>query len=73
MERSKPEDLTTINNDCKELIFDYLEWSDLINIADSSKTFQTAACTVFKRKYGYGKIEFGSTIFTDRYSFYFGY
>lgn len=53
-----PLKLTTINNDCKELIFDYLEWQDLINIADSSKQLYIAACGVFKRKYGNSKIDF---------------
>lgn len=48
--------LTTKNDDLKELI-DYLEWSDMMNIADSSKTIYTAACKAFKKKYGHLKID----------------
>lgn len=55
----EPLKLTTIINDCKELIFDYLDWSDLINIADSSKQLNTSVCRVFYRKYGHGKVDFG--------------
>lgn len=57
-EDQEPLKLTTINNDCKELIFDYLEWQDLINIADTSKQLYAATCRVFKRKYGNAKIDF---------------
>lgn len=48
--------LTTINDDCKELIFDFLEWKDLLNIAETSKMLYPMACVVFKRKYGKAKI-----------------
>lgn len=57
-EDAEPLKLTTINNDCKELIFDYLEWPDLINIADSSKQLYSAVCRVFYRKYSNAKIDF---------------
>lgn len=41
----------TINNDCKQLIFEYLDWKDLVNIAETCKAFHTAVCSVFTRKY----------------------
>lgn len=40
-----------INIDCQERIFEYLNLVDLLNIADSSKQFKTAANLVFARKY----------------------
>lgn len=59
-EMPEPLDLTTIINDCKELIFDYLDWNDLISIADTSKALYTSACRVFNRKYGNNaRIDFG--------------
>lgn len=61
----EPLKLTTINNDCKELIFDYLEWPDMIKIADSNKQLYTAVCRAFKRKYANAKIDLGFPI-TDR-------
>lgn len=64
-EAPEPLKLTTINNGCKELIFDYLEWTDMINIADSSKTLYPAVCKSFNRKYRNAKIYFGVPI-SDR-------
>lgn len=58
-ETLEPLKLTTINNDCKELIFKYLEWPDMINIADSNKQLYPAVCRVFNRKYGKAKVDFG--------------
>lgn len=56
----EPLNLITIIDDCKELIFEYLAWTDLINIADSSKQLNTSVCRVFKRKYGNNaRIDFG--------------
>lgn len=43
--------LITINNDCKELIFEFLEWPDLISLADTSKELKSSVCRVFRRKY----------------------
>lgn len=43
--------ITDLNSDCKEIIFEYLEFYDLLRIADSSKQFYNAVCRVFKRKY----------------------
>lgn len=51
-EAAEPLNLTTINNDCKELIFEYLKWPDLISVADTSKQLYTSVCRVFNRKYG---------------------
>lgn len=44
--------LVTINNDCKELIFEYLNWEDLMCLADTSKQLYSSVCRVFLRKYG---------------------
>lgn len=35
--KSRPLTLVTINNDCKELIFEHLGVKDLVNIAETSK------------------------------------
>lgn len=45
------QNITNINSDCMELIFEYLEFNDLVNVADSSKQFYNAVCEVYKRKY----------------------
>lgn len=41
---SEPLTLVTINNDCKELIFDHLKVKDLVNIAETNKQLKTAVC-----------------------------
>lgn len=56
---SEPLTLVTINNDGKELIFEYLEVKDLVNIAETSKQLKTAVCAVFRRKYGNKIITYG--------------
>lgn len=43
--------LATINDDCKEIIFNKLGVLDLLNAADASKELNMAACDFFKRKY----------------------
>lgn len=58
-ETPEPLKLTTINDDCKQLIFDHLEWMDMINIADSNKQLYASICTAFNRKYRNAKIDFG--------------
>lgn len=54
---SQPLNLTNIDDDVKILIFESLEWSDLISVAETSKTLHTAACNVYKRKYGRGRLD----------------
>lgn len=56
---SEPLTLVTINNDCKELIFEHLEVKDLVNIAETNKELKTAVCAVFRRKYGNKIITYG--------------
>lgn len=51
-ELSEPLNLETLNSDCQQLILDYFEIKDLLNVAETSKTLQAAACLAFKRKYG---------------------
>lgn len=55
----EPLNLITVNNDCKELIFDYLEWQDLIRVAETAKPFYTSVCRVFSRKYSNSRIDIG--------------
>lgn len=70
-ESREPLDLTTINNDCKEFIFEYLEFEDLLNIADASKELYESACRTFKRKLRRnGRIEIGLPC-DDAYVFLF--
>lgn len=49
--------LTTIIDDCKEHIFEYLHWSDLLNVADTSKRLKTAVCNVFERRYKNARVD----------------
>lgn len=44
--------ITDLNTDSMEAIFEYLEFDDLVNIAETSKQFYTAACQTYNRKYG---------------------
>lgn len=53
--------LSNMNDDCKEFIFEHLDWQDLLSIADTNKQLYSAACRVFKRKYGNAKISLGTT------------
>lgn len=62
---SEPLTLVTINNDCKELIFEHLEVKDLVNIAETSKQLKTAVCAVFRGKYGNKIITYGKHYFYD--------
>lgn len=43
--------ITALNTDCLEIIFDYLVFNDLINVADTCKHFYSAVCIVYKKKY----------------------
>lgn len=48
--------VTNLDDDCLEFLFSYLDWVDLLNVADSSSIFHTAVCLVFKRKYHKSKL-----------------
>lgn len=61
----EPLNLTTIADDVKILIFEFLKWPDLISVAETSKTLHTAACDVYKRKYGKGRLKL--RFFDERY------
>lgn len=52
-ECAAPLNLETLNSDCQQLILDYFEIKDLLNVAETSKTLNVAACLAFKRKYGH--------------------
>ncbi len=62
----KQQTLATINDDCKELIFGHLDWSAMLNIAESNKQLYTAVRAAFKRKYGNAKIDFGEFFVAKR-------
>lgn len=47
----EPKNITILNTDCLESIFEHLEFNDLLNVADSSKHFYGAACQVYKTKF----------------------
>lgn len=66
----EPPNLSNINDDCKEHIFEYLDWSGLLSIADTNKQLRVAACAVFKRNYGNLKICFGFPFFRYLFSIY---
>lgn len=51
-ESGAPLSLETLNSDCQQLILDYFKWKDLLNVAETSKNLNAAACLAFKRKYG---------------------
>ena len=55
----KPIILTDVNDYCKIKIFEYLIWSDLLNVAESNKQLRAAVCDVFKRKYGNAILSLG--------------
>lgn len=44
--------LTYLTFDCLEYVLDYLDLTDLVNVADSTKQLNRAARLVFMRKYG---------------------
>lgn len=71
MDIPEPLKLTTINNDCKEIIFDLLEWRDLINVAETSRLFHTSVCHVFRRKYSGTKIAIGCDFITGYNTVFF--
>lgn len=48
---SERKSITILNTDCLELIFEHLEFNDLLNVADSTKHFYDAACLVYKTKF----------------------
>lgn len=43
--------ITNLNTDCMEIVFEHLDFHDLLNVADSCKQFYCAASRVYKRKY----------------------
>ncbi|XP_055308566.1 uncharacterized protein LOC129572595 isoform X2 [Sitodiplosis mosellana] len=53
----QPLNITSIDDDVKILIFEFLAWPDLLSVAETSKTLHTAACDVYKRKYGKGRLQ----------------
>lgn len=51
--------LETLNSDCQQLILDYFEIEDLLNVAETSKALNVAACLAFKRQYGQRNVGIG--------------
>lgn len=52
--------ITDMNDDCLEKIFEYLDPQSLFNVGVSNKYLNISANTVFKRKYGQKKVYIGS-------------
>lgn len=53
--------LTDIDQFCLEHIFMYLDFDDLLNVADASKYLRLATITPFTRKYGWKQIQIRQT------------
>lgn len=51
--------LTSLDDDCLEHLFGFLDAFDLLNMADTTKQFLNASCVVFKRKYCSAKVVIG--------------
>lgn len=58
-EKSTLLNLETLNSDCQQLILDHLQFKDILNFAETSKTLYVAACLAFKRKYGQCNVGIG--------------
>lgn len=43
--------LTTIPDECMLCIFEYLNWPDLLSLAETNKELSKMVCFVFSRKY----------------------
>lgn len=56
--------ITNLNTDCMEHVCKYLEFNDLMNIADSSNQFYSAVCRVYVKKYQNMKPMFDRRFFT---------
>lgn len=59
----EPLNLTGINTFCKIEIFKYLDWQNLLNIAETSNQLKSSACEVYKQKYGK---KYGLTLHPNR-------
>lgn len=68
LDEPEPEllNLTTIIDDCKVEIFQYLQWQDLMSIAETNKQLYAAVCLAFRQKYGTGKVY----IFQQNYRYF---
>lgn len=55
--------INTLNENCIVYIFEYLEWCDLLSIADSCKPFYMTVHNVFKRKYSKSNVRLGENTY----------
>lgn len=60
---------TDLNIDCLEIVLEYLELIDLLNVADSTKRLNKVAELVFARKHGKKDVNFGGTQVSQNRSF----
>lgn len=58
----EPLKLTSINDDCKIKVFEYLDWADLLNLSETCKQLHVAVCDVFKRNFGGRKVLIGYSL-----------
>lgn len=63
--------ITDLNTDCMEAIFEYLEFNDLLHVAESNKLFQTAVCRVFQRNYAKKALIYDQVAIRRQYDRYF--
>lgn len=60
---------TDLNIDCLEIVLEYLELIDLLNVADSTKRLNKVAELVFVREHGKKDVNFGGTQVSQNRSF----
>lgn len=67
LQYSEPTDLATLNDYCFRHIFNFMDWTDIINLADTCQQLRTVVCGIFQRKIANTKIHIGRWKH-DRYS-----
>lgn len=58
----EPLNLTTIPDECKICIFEYLNWPDLLSLAETNKELNKMVYLVFNRKYRKQKFSLGHAL-----------
>lgn len=63
--------ITDLNVDCMENIFECLDLNDLLSLSNTSKIFYVAVCRVYKKIYGHLKLTYSQN-FKEKDLFWFG-
>lgn len=61
--------ITDLDTDCMEAIFEFLEFDDLLSIAQSSDQFYTAVCEVYKRNYASRTVIYDPSSMSNRHRY----